>query len=198
MLRLLRNTIVLWLVMVAILSPILLPNRPSFVPSELQMLRLSLCGNQLCFMGIIPGVSTWKDVSPVLRNFDLEEQDSVAFVKLENATVMIEHFEGIVTSVEVYSINNGENIGVSLRSIIQMAGSPCAIYFLTARHPRIFYPSMWVDIVLDTNRSAEGAFADSILMTPTDEILRCTSTPDIPLLKWKGFALLDRYISLYR
>jgi hypothetical protein len=192
-----RMVLALWLSMITLVSGVLLPSRLTSVPNDLESLGLGLCDGQLCFMGILPGVSEWKDVTPILNYLDdLDTYGLFASGKLKNIYVNITaSTAGVVTSVEFAALTSKDNLGVPLRSIVQLLGSPCIVGFLReASHPRLIYPTIAVDLVLDRDRMTDASPADYLLILPkTDSTLRCQSNPAASLVHWKGFAALRSY-----
>ncbi|MEP7284672.1 MAG: hypothetical protein ABI947_02755 [Chloroflexota bacterium] len=197
--RFVRNVFVLWVLVFVMVSSVLLYSRTFSEPSELQKLGFGMCSDQPCFMGIVPGVTTWKDAILILKSYDLKEED---YEEISFATVKLKYFDVTVTGSKEDGVTAIQiwHSKIPLGTVIQLMGNPCAVGFLTEysnhRDPRIFYPFMSADVVLDTDRVTQEAFADPIILRTTrDEALLCKSTPDFPRIKWKGFATLSRYNS---
>lgn len=195
--RFARHVIAIWVVAILLLGAVLLYSRLSSPPNDLEALGLGLCDGQPCFMGIIPGVSTWEDVTPILKRFDdLDTYGLFASGRLKDIYINITSSTSrIITSVEFVPVMNNGNLGVSLRAIMQGLGAPCVVGFLRENsHPRLIFPAMSADVLLDRARLTDAALADYLLIIPkNDAVQRCTNT-SMSLIRWKGFAALGHYL----
>ncbi len=166
---------------------------------ELEALGFGTCSGQPCFMGLLPGVSSWKETLSTLRTYDLKVVDvntqvSVAYANWKEIQIGVTSNNGRVTSIQITPVG-GERTVMPLHAIIQQMGIPCGVGFIDGHllYPRLVYPSVWVDVFAFDKRIEQDGFVDSVLITPEARSSRCTSTADFPLVGWKGFAALTRY-----
>jgi hypothetical protein len=111
--------------------------------------------------------------------------------------VVLHAKDNVVTWIEIVPLTMGAKtgVGIPLRAIVQQLGPPCGIGFLgLIAVPRLLYPSMRINVRFSSKRMGLEAYINSIIIGPEDKALLCTSTPDRPLERWKGFVRLSRYL----
>jgi hypothetical protein len=189
---------IVWMLMFVLCSGALIYGRASDQPNELQELGFGVCDGDPCFMGIVPGETKWEDAMAILRKYDVQEAQTTgagrsASITLRGLKIDFLSYGDYLTILDIQPPYTGDRHIVFLRNVIQQMGTPCAVGFLSQDSPRIFYPSMWVDVSASDGQLHLETELDGLLMQPKDAVLRCKSTPDFPFEQWKGFTTLNRY-----
>src|SRR5439155_19077027 len=83
-----------------------------------------------------------------LKVVDLNEQVSVASANFKEIQIRLDSKDGIVSSIEIVPLN-GKKTAIPLHAVIRQMGTPCGVGFLDEYlNPRLFYPSVCVDVLL--------------------------------------------------
>ncbi len=197
--RLLRPLMLLWLLITALISSVMLYARAPAGPSGLQRLGFGSCDGKPCFMGITPGLTLLPDAMADLETHGgqcetMRQQDSFGEPRArcsvgELDTVLdYSHDTLIVRSLNVLRAP-GSPVAATVGDAVGYWGLPCGL----SREPIAFsrfillYPSVYLDLGYADKWISPGTGIDSILISAS--AVSCERS-----IPWHGFTILERYL----
>jgi hypothetical protein len=116
------------------------PPHPDLIPG------LARCGDRMCFLGILPGVTAEADARRILHEApDLMQHDDLTYVQTRtNIQLKMGYLSG-----KVSFISFAFKTAVTAREVWQMLGMPCAIYSTytdVAGEMSYYYPDVEVGV----------------------------------------------------
>jgi hypothetical protein len=187
--RFVRNVFIVWLLMIVLCSGALLYGRASNQSNELQDLGFGVCDGDPCFMGIVPGKTSWDEAKLILKPYNIKQDfEDAADANVKDFRLIVYSSKGIINELIIQKDSSYGGLGVSLGSVIQQVGTPCAA-IADPRAANIFYPSMSLYFARDGDRLRKETGISALSIMSKDIVLYCTNNK----YHWKGFTLMNHY-----
>jgi hypothetical protein len=197
--RFLRNVLIVWMLMLVLCSGALIYGRASNQPNELQELGFGTCDGDPCFMGIVPGKTSWEDADILLKRFNPSiQQEGWAEYDERHLHVILREAKNYVDMLDLSPIEYSHSFGITLQMLIQNMGVPCAVSYSTRGSigPALYYPSFWVVVISNQDRIRPLDAIEEIYVAHSEESIGCKQTRASPRKPWLGFTLLSRYTTV--
>jgi hypothetical protein len=160
---------------------------------EVFISELHYCGSSVCFLGIVPGTTSWdKTLSSIHQAPQLETlETNLLFSHDEQNYVLgfvVGTREGIETPLEINI--NLPTMGMDVGTLIARFGSPCYVVSFSGGGITLGYPNAIFYLSLNANKLSPFSHIDHIRLRP-DKLDYCpTSWPDdfpSAIYSWRGF-----------
>jgi hypothetical protein len=198
--RFLRVTIVVLLLLIVGIGSSVLYGRATPRSEDLMTLGFDLCSGTPCFMGIIPGVTTGKQVHSLLSKYDPAElpEGQRITARLNNFTVGVlldaDSKKVISLTIPLYQ----DSVFPRLESFIAIFGLPCSVGVVKeSERLDLSYPNMSLGVTpVNSYLSLHSPLSYVVLASSDVSTHRCVYRKynvGYIELPWLGFTRADHY-----
>ncbi len=198
--------VIIFLMLTAVTGTIVLHGRglPGVRTDNLQAMGVDTCVGKLCFMQVIPGVTTWNQAIDALDKYITRDEGDHFHGQVGDYEIRVAGgWSGeTVTQVEVQNYRNSRTSPVvPFREIIAQFGTPCYVSISGTRTPGLLltYPTFRLSISTEERRlSLDSPIAGITLVDVSDsggDLCVGAAQSGIP---WRGFASVELYEALER
>jgi hypothetical protein len=199
--RLIRRITILILLMMGLIGGAVLRGRTISGPISIQTLRIDFCGTSPCFLGIIPGITTWEDAKAVVALYGYDLDSAFPFANADAVSVAADS-TGHVGNIDIQTVTPNSNLPV-VSDYIEKFGSPCAISDLTSIYGiTLIYPRLMVSVGQPLYRLDPGLqvvelqiIDPAIIADNLSELCTLRDLRGYPVINWSGFQTLQFYES---
>jgi len=197
----------------------------SAIPNELPTMGLDMCGDNLCFGHVVPGVTTYSAAKTLLSQYiTRDEEGHFHGNKDGNIEILVRtDWSGdSVTSVNLQATGqNGASPSLPLRQIIERFGIPCYVdgyrpFYGSQTYANppnsagpvysggltLVYPNFTIQISGEQARLSLDSAIDGITLRNAADSgfpnRTCSGSTSLGGAPWRGFASLDVYDALMR
>jgi hypothetical protein len=185
----------LWLLIDAVVCGAVFLGHTYAEPDQLQTLGLEQCGGKLCFLRIVPGITTLKEASAILawHGFNSATAQGLYSSDRMNVYIQADPQNDIVGHISVRELYYGASLSVPLADILRYLGIPCGFIVGTSvvTELTLMYPYADVSVSLSHEWISPETPITHINIVSQKFWNSCQdSTP------WPGFTFVRRYIYL--
>ncbi len=193
--------VIVFLVLVALTGTAVLHGRAlsdDSAVNPLQAMRLDTCNGRLCFMQLVPGVTTWDEAKQVLANYMLRDDGDHFHSQVDGLQIRVDggEYGSEIRRVDIQSSGQaGSSFSVPFSEIIRQFGTPCSVGEVRSQGGGLLliYPSFQLSVSTEeSGRLSPDSMVSGITLQGDSSGDLCNgydpySTP------WRGFASVDFY-----
>jgi hypothetical protein len=188
-----RLLISIWLVITALIGSVVLYGRSQPGPNPLQALGFAFCGDRLCFMGILPGVTRWEDAEHILIWGGANLSMGKSTFSIDHMRVVVDYDPGTqIVRLLMFLEEFGAPLPLTIGDILAYWGTPCGFTpdTVAGKELLVLYPHQYVALNLDVQH-IDLAMPLRYLVIPSANVT-CKD-----YVSWPGLTTPERYRSLY-
>lgn len=204
--RLLRITLLSTLIWCVLIVSALLPHRAEQLQTSLQALGFDLCDGVPCFQGILPGKTTWDEMT------EIASRSTYTQTVFNARSVVLRLPDGDLTYSRALTdrllpgftyIGRFAPVGMRLGDFVRLYGSPCRVQptdFATGQFVSVMFSSMWLEVAVQngrvnpTSRVIRFSVPSPALAARGRDESQCLIVyPKLSDSDWRGFATLSHY-----
>ena len=196
--------VTVFLILTAVTGTIVLHGRglPGVRTDQLQAMGVDTCEGKLCFMQVIPGVTTWNEAHRALANYITRDEGDHFHGQVGDYEIRVEGgwSDTTITRVDVQNYRNSPTATVvPFSEVIAQFGTPCYVSVTGARMRglTLTYPTFRLSISTEERRLSFDSPIQGItlvdVVASNGNLCAGAAASGIP---WRGFASVELYEAL--
>jgi hypothetical protein len=196
--------VIIFLILTAVTGTIVLHGRglPEVRTDQLQAMGVDTCEGKLCFMNVVPGVTTWSEAHKALADYITRDEGDHFHGQVGDYEIRVEGgwSDDTITRVDVQNYRNMRTSPVvQFKEVIAQFGTPCYVSVSGARIRglTLTYPTFRLSISTEERRLSLDSPIQGITLVDVvgsnGNLCAGGATSGIP---WRGFASVELYEAL--